>query len=176
MDLVASLGSFITDLMTILETSANDPFIFSIIFFIYAVLTAIILPIPVEVGLFFSPATPDIVKIIIMGLGKMVGSILVFYIGVKVGDNVRRWSSQWGWFNWLVVKSEWLVAKLRYVGLYLILSIPIFPDTVPLYLFSVLNEKGVFKIQWFALVCLLAGMTRATIVYLVFWALGIKLF
>lgn len=174
MDFSASLGSFVNDLINFLEASANDPVTFSIIFFIYSVLTAVILPIPVEIGLFLSPATPLAAKIFIIGLGKMVGAILVFYIGFRLGDNIRRWSSRWKWFNWLVVKSEWLVAKLHYLGLYIILSIPLMSDTVPLYLFSVLNEKGIFKMKWFAIVCFLAGMTRAVLVYLFFWALGIK--
>jgi membrane protein DedA with SNARE-associated domain len=111
-----------------------------------------------------------------MGLGKAVGSVLVFYIGLTVGDKLRVFSSRWRWFNWLVNASEWLVAKLRYVGMYLILSIPIFPDTIPLYLFSVFNEKGVFQMKWFVVVCFLSGVTRAFIVFALFYLLGLKLF
>lgn len=158
-----------------LESSASDPLSYSIIFFVYSVLAAIVLPLPVELGLFLSPSTPFEVKALIMGAGKAVGSVLVFYIGIKVGDNVRRWSTRFRWFNTLVIWMERLVAKLRYIGLYIILSIPIMTDTVPLYLFAVFNERGVFRIEWFTLVCFLAGVTRAAIVYLVFLLLGIKL-
>jgi hypothetical protein len=166
----------ISGLWNFLVTSANDPLIYSFIFFIYSLLAAIILPIPVELGLFLSPGTPDLVKALIMGLGKAVGSVLVFYIGLTVGDKLRVFSSRWRWFNWLVNASEWLVAKLRYVGMYLILSIPIFPDTIPLYLFSVFNEKGVFQMKWFVVVCFLSGVTRAFIVFALFYLLGLKLF
>jgi len=175
MDLISGITSFIDGLIDFLEGTASDPLIFSIIFFIYAVLAAIILPIPVEIGLFFSPATPVLVKIFIMGLGKMVGSILVFHIGLTLGDKIKAWSSRWRFFNWIVVKCEWLVSKFHYLGLYIILSIPIMTDTVPLYLFSVFNEKGVLERKWFAVVSFLGGVTRGAIVFAVFYLLGIKL-
>ena len=175
MDPFAGIASFLQELVHFLEVSASDPITFSIIFFIYAVLAAIILPLPVELGLFFSPATPLAVKILLMGLGKMVGSILVFYIGLRVGDPIKNWSSRFRLFNWLVNKCEWLVSKFHYLGLYLILSTPIMTDTIPLYLFSVFNEKGVLEIKWFALTSLLAGITRGLIVFMVFYLLGVKL-
>jgi hypothetical protein len=175
MDLASGISSFIDGLVHFLEVSASDPLSFTIIFLIYTILAAIILPFPVEIGLFFSPETPVLVKVLVMGLGKMIGSILVFYIGLTVGEKLRAWSSRWGWFNYLVNWSERLVAKLHYVGLYIILSIPIFPDTIPLYLFSVFNEKGVFEMKWFAVVCFLSGMTRALIFLAIFYLLGIKL-
>jgi hypothetical protein len=161
--------------MSFLEVSASDPIVFSIIFFIYTVLAALFLPLPVEIGLFFSPATPVAVKILIMGLGKMVGAILVFYIGLKVGDRIKLWSSRIPLFNWLVNKCEWLVSKFHYLGLYVILSTPLMTDTVPLYLFSVFNEKGVLEVRWFALTSLLAGITRGLIVLIIFTLLGVKL-
>src|SRR5512133_249098 len=113
MDLSSGITSFIDGLLHFLEVSASDPLTFSIIFFIYAVLAAIILPFPVEIGLFFSPATPVLVKLLIMGLGKMVGAILVYYIGLTVGERIRIWSSRWRFFNWIVDKCEWLVSKFH---------------------------------------------------------------
>ena len=175
MDAVATLSSFLDDMMHFLEASANDPLSFSIIFLIYTVLAAVFLPIPVEVGLFFSPATPAVVKILVMGLGKMLGSMLVFSIGLKQGDEIKDLSASWRWFSALVKGCEWLVDKFHYVGLYLILSVPLMTDTVPLYIFSVFNKTGVLSFKWFALVSLLAGITRGVIVFLVFAALGVKL-
>jgi membrane protein YqaA with SNARE-associated domain len=175
MDLFSGIPSFIDGLIHFLEVSASDPLSFSVIFFIYTLLAAIILPFPVEIGLFFSPATPVLVKVLIMGLGKMVGAILVYYIGLTVGERIRIWSSQWRFFNWIVNKCEWLVSKFHYVGLYIILSIPIMPDTVPLYLFSMFNEQGVLQMKWFALVSFLGGVTRGLIVFAFFSLLGVKL-
>jgi hypothetical protein len=175
MDLVSGITSFIDGLVHFLEMSASDPLSYSVIFLIYAVLAAIILPIPVEIGLFFSPETPVIVKILIMGLGKMIGAIVVYYVGLTVGDTIRVWSSRFRFFNWIFIKCEWLVSKFRYVGLYIILAIPLMTDTVPLYLFSVFNEKGVFTMKGFAVVSFLGGMTRGIIVFGVFALLGVKL-
>ena len=175
MDLASGITSFIDGLVHFLEVSASDPLSFTVIFLIYAILAAIILPIPVEIGLFFSPETPLLVKVLIMGLGKMIGAIIVYYIGLTVGDQLRMWSSRFRVFNWIVNKCEWLVNKFHYVGLYIILSTPLMTDTVPLYLFSVFNEKGVFTMKWFALVSFMGGMTRGLIVFAIFSLLGVKL-
>ncbi|MBI0584458.1 MAG: hypothetical protein ISF22_09575 [Methanomassiliicoccus sp.] len=174
MDLGSEVSSFLDGLMHFLQSSANDPLAFSLIFLFYTILATVFLPIPVEVGLFFSPATPVAVKILVMGLGKMIGSMLVFYIGLKLGDKVRTWT-KWRWFNALVRGCEWMVFKFHYVGLYLVLSVPLMIDTVPLYIFSVFNEEGVMQGRWFAITSFLAGVTRGLIVFLVFEALGIKL-
>jgi hypothetical protein len=175
MDTLAALSSFLEDMMRFLEVSANDPLSFSVIFLIYTILAAVFLPIPVEVGLFFSPATPAAVKVLVLGLGKMLGSMLVFSIGLKLGDEIKQWSSSWRWFATLVRGCEWMVNKFHYLGLYLILSVPLMTDTVPLYIFSVFNKAGVLEAKWFALVSLMAGITRGAIVFLVFAVLGIKL-
>ncbi len=175
MDTVAALSSFLDDMMHFLEASASDPVSFSVIFLTYTVLAAIFLPIPVEIGLFFSPATPAVVKVLVMGFGKMLGSMLVFSIGLKLGDGIKGWTASWKWFSALVRGCEWMVSKFHYVGLYLILSVPLMTDTVPLYVFSVFNKSGVLSFKWFALVSLLAGITRGVIVFLVFAALGIRL-
>jgi membrane protein DedA with SNARE-associated domain len=175
MDTLAALSSFLDDMMHFLEFGANDPLSFSLIFLVYTILAAVFLPIPVEIGLFFSPATPAAVKILVMGLGKMLGSMLVYSIGLKIGDSVKAWSTDWKWFGAMVRCCEWMVNKFHYVGLYLILSVPLMTDTVPLYIFSVFNERGVLNFKWFALASLLAGVTRGLIVFLAFDALGVKL-
>lgn len=175
MDIVSGFGLFLDDMLRFLEGSANSPLSYVPIFFIYTVLAAVILPLPVEIGLFFSPGTPVLVKVLVMGLGKMLGSIFVFFIGLKVGDRIRSWSSKWKWFDRLVNGCEWMVSKFHYVGLYIILCIPLMTDTVPLYLFSMFNETGVLKMKWFAVVSFLGGITRGLIVFAFFALLNIKL-
>jgi len=184
MDVVADLTGFFGGFITFLKAIESNPLEFSVVFFIYTILATVILPIPVEAALFFSmDHTPFYVKALLLGLGKMVGAALVFKIGDKIGDTVKGWSEKWGWFNWIVRKCEWLVEKTGYVGIYLILSIPIMTDTVPLYIFSIFNEKvdeegkPIRAMKWnrFAVVCFLAGVTRAMVVYTVFWTFHIKL-
>ncbi len=165
----------VEDLLNFLTQVSSNPIEYSIVFFVYCVAAAIILPIPVEFGLFLNGDVSIVIKALILGAGKAVGSILVFYLGIKVEGPIRRWT-RFRWFHWLVDKMEWFVMKTKYVGLYLILSIPLMVDTVPVYIFSIFNKEGkAEKLRWFALANFLAGFTRAIIVYLVFLAAGVKL-
>ncbi|MDD1770893.1 MAG: hypothetical protein LUO79_07395 [Methanomassiliicoccales archaeon] len=169
MDIIQQLIDFLNQL-------ANNPVSYSIIFYVYCILAAIILPIPVEIGLFMGDSVPFIIKALILGAGKATGSVLVFYIGAKVEGPVRFWSKKFNWFAWMVEKMELVVARLKYVGLYLILSIPLMVDTVPIYLWSIFNKEGkALSVGKFALTNMFAGFTRAIIVYLVFLAFGIQL-
>ncbi len=170
------ISSALNGMMQYLAQTAADPFLYSIVLFLYAIVAAIFLPIPVEFGLLLSPHTPVIWLALLLGLGKMVGSFLVFYLGLGIGDKIRLWSERWTWFQWLVRNSEYLVAKLSYLGLYFILSVPLMPDTVPLYIFSILNENGVFSVQMFGLVNLCAGFTRASILFISLSLFGVNLF
>lgn len=175
MELPQTLTSIIDGMMSFLAHTAADPIAYSVVLFFYAIMAAVILPIPVEVGLLLSPHTPVIMLAAILGLGKMVGSVLVFYLGLGIGDKVEGWSAKWPGFGWLVAKSEWLVKKLNYLGLYLILSVPLMTDTVPLYIFSILNKNGVFTMQMFAFANLCAGITRASILLILLSLFGVDL-
>lgn len=171
------------DLMGALADAASNPWTYILLFYIYCILAAVLLPIPVELGLiglaagnfhlFGLPVFQSfMILAVIMGLGKATGGQIVFTIGVKLEDDVRRWL-KWKWFQSLMEKSSWLVQKLGYVGLYIILSIPLMSDTVPLYLFSFLNRDGkLFENKWFFVTNILAGMTRAIVVGILFAAVG----
>jgi hypothetical protein len=166
MDLIQGLWDF-------LNSVQNDIFIYSVFLFLYSIAAAIILPIPVEAALFISPATPFILKALLLGAGKAVGSVAIFYIGFELEGPVRRWSDRFKFFKKFVDFCEWFVAKLGYVGLFILLSIPLMSDTVVLYVFSLFNKEGrVLQMKWFALVNLLAGITRAMIVYAIVIGLG----
>jgi hypothetical protein len=167
----------IEDLMAFLDQVQNDPIIYGPVFFLYAIASTIVLPIPVEFGLFLSPATPIAVKALILGAGKGVGSILVFYIGVNVEKPILSLCDRWKWFCSFVNGCQWFVEKFRYLGLYVILSIPLMVDTIPVYLFSIFNKDGkTLDMRYFALVNFAAGVTRAAFVYIFFEFLGIQLF
>jgi membrane protein YqaA with SNARE-associated domain len=166
MDLIQGLWDF-------LNSVQNDVFVYSAFLFLYSIASAIILPIPVELALFISPATPFILKALLLGAGKAVGSVAIFYIGFELEGPVRRWSDRFKFFKKFVDFCEWFVAKLGYVGLFILLIIPLMSDTVVLYVFSLFNKEGrVLQMKWFALVNLLAGITRAMIVYAIVIGLG----
>jgi hypothetical protein len=167
--------SALDGLILFLEGISQDPIIYSFVFFLYAVAATVFLPIPVEVGLFFSPETPIFIKALILGLGKAVGSMLVFSLGGRISGWTFRLFSKLKVLRWFMEAMRWFVAKTRYFGLYVILSIPLMVDTVPIYLFSLFNQKGMMNVRYFALTNFFAGITRAAIVYLVFYWLGMKL-
>lgn len=170
MDLGASLTSFI-------EQVQGDPLVYSVVFFIYIIAATLFLPIPVELLLFLSPATPFVFKALLLGVGKAVGSIIVFYIGMNVERPINTLTRKWGFFRMVVNFSKWLVDKLGYLGLYLILSVPIMVDTVPVYLFSIFRKDRCDRdLKLFALTNLAAGITRAGIVYFVVTELGWNIF
>lgn len=166
MDIIQSLWDF-------LNSVQNDVFVYSSFLFLYSIAAAIILPIPVEAALFISPATPFMLKALLLGAGKAVGSVAIFFIGFELEGPVRRWSDRFKFFKRFVDFCEWFVAKLGYVGLFILLSIPLMSDTVVLYVFSLFNKEGrVLQMKWFALVNLLAGITRAMIVFAIVTWLG----
>jgi hypothetical protein len=68
MDIVGGLTSF-------LEQVQGDPLVYSVVFFIYIIAATLFLPVPVELMLFLSPATPFLLKAILLGVGKAVGKI-----------------------------------------------------------------------------------------------------
>ncbi|MCJ7607694.1 MAG: hypothetical protein MUO94_07605, partial [Thermoplasmata archaeon] len=60
-----------------------------------------------------------------------------------------------------------------YPAMFAIMAIPFMVDTIPLYVFSVLNKEGeLMTLKWFVLVNFLAGVTRAALVYFLFTAFG----
>jgi membrane protein YqaA with SNARE-associated domain len=167
----------VEDFISILTGIAGSPIEYSIVFFFFAVAAAIILPIPVEVGLILSPHTPWYVLAIVLGSGKAVGSLLVFKIGMELEGSVRRWSERFKFFGKFINLCERFVARYGYYALYVLLSIPFMSDTAILYIFSIVNKDGeAMKLKWFALVNFLAGITRATILVVLLYTFNINLF
>ncbi len=162
-------------LMDFLTNISHDPVLYSIVLFIYTVAATVILPIPVEAGLFLSPTTPLALKALMLGLGKAAGASLVFMLGGKLESPLDRITARWRIVRAFTNLMHRFVAKTRYFGLYLILSIPLMVDTVPIYIFAVFNQKGTMNLRYFALTNFLAGITRAAIVYWVLFQFGIQL-
>jgi membrane protein YqaA with SNARE-associated domain len=171
------MSSIWDQLLGFLTTHTEDPATYLITLFVFSIGAAIILPIPVEAALVLAPEKmPFIIPALALGLGKGVGAMAVFFIGAKVEKTVLRFG-KWRWFKWLLDKSEGFVRKYGYYALFVILAIPFMLDTVPLYIFSVLNKEGkLMKLNWFALVNFLAGTTRASLILVAFRYFGLTLF
>ncbi|MEW5748681.1 MAG: hypothetical protein AB1793_07885 [Candidatus Thermoplasmatota archaeon] len=162
---------FWDQLTELLSQHQADPLVYLLIFFAFCVVAAIALPIPIEVMLVVNPTVSFPLKALVMGLGKGAGALAVFYIGAKVGDVLRF--SHWGWFRWILAKSEVFVRRFGTIALYVIMSIPFMLDSVPLYLFSILNKEGHFMtLRDFVFANFLAGINRAILVYMLFYELG----
>jgi hypothetical protein len=85
--------------------------------------------------------------------------------------------SSWGWIRWLMRKSDAFVRRYGYPAMFLIMAIPGMVDTVPLYVFSILNKEGqIMTLRGFVITNILAGITRAGLIYLIFYGLGIEIF
>lgn len=158
-----------------LQGLSQDPVAYSIVLFLYAVAATVFLPIPVELGLFLSPETPILIKGLILGAGKAVGSIIVFRLGDAVSGGLYRLMERSKITQEFMNLMRNFVARTRYYGMYIILSIPGMLDTVPMYLFSLFNQKGFMKLRYFALTNFFAGITRAALAYLIFVLFNIML-
>lgn len=159
-----------------LAANQADPITYLLIFYIFCVAAAVLLPIPVEIALVVNPSIHIGVKAAVMGLGKGTGALAVFFIGRKIDETVGQYAKRWGWYNWLLVKSEKLVRRYGYIAMYAIMSIPGMVDTIPLYIFSILNKEGELMTLWrFVAVNILAGVTRAFLIYGLFSAFGIEI-
>lgn len=159
--------------MEFLQSLANSPLEYAIVLYLFSIATAVFLPIPVEFGLFLAPSLDILTKAIIVGAGKATGSLMVFYLGLKVEKVIRAWSRHIRFFAWFVDSMEKFVAKTQYLGLYILLSIPLMPDTLPIYLFSLFNKGEILTPNYFALVNFLAAINRCMIVVFLAVYLGI---
>jgi hypothetical protein len=176
MDLLQSIASFFDQLEDALDLTASNPLLYSVTFFVYAVLATVILPLPVELGLLVSPGTPFLLLAFVLGLGRVVGGVMVFYAGHRIGSQTHAWFYRWNWSRQMMSWFEALINKLGYLGLYIVMSIPFMLDSLPLYAYSISDEKMDFQIKWFALTNFLAGFTRATVFLALLNIFGIGLF
>jgi hypothetical protein len=159
--------------MGFLESLANSPVEYAIVLYLYSIATAIILPIPVEIGLFLAPSLGILTKSLIVAAGKATGCIIVFYLGLKVEQSIRLWSENVFFIGWFVRFVEWFVSKTRYWGLYFLLSVPFMPDTITIYLYSLFNKDEIMAPNYFVVVNFLAAINRCMIVIFLAEILGI---
>jgi membrane protein DedA with SNARE-associated domain len=167
------------DFIEILTQTFQDPVMYSFLFFIYTILAAVILPIPVEIGL-FNPYLHPILLISILALGKGVGAGIVFIIGARLRAFLKGFHSSLTITKKILSYCERFVRKYGHVGLFIIMSIPLMIDSVSLYLFSLLNPKEetgehALARNKFILINIGAGIVRGSIIILVFYMFKIQL-
>jgi membrane protein YqaA with SNARE-associated domain len=165
-----------TPFIDLLNTVYSIPLLYGVLVFFYAILVAIVLPIPIEFALFPPILAQSWLYLagvaIALASGKTVGAALVFRLGIRIEDKIQKWSDRWRLARWFVAKAQRFVAKTQIPGLYLILSVPLLPDTITIYLYSLFNPEGrVLERNMFLIANFLAALNRTAFVviaYLVF--------
>jgi len=186
------LGGALGAIGDFLLNSFQNRGVYLLLVFIYGILVAVILPIPIEIALFLPAAQKDYVFFLLValdiGAGKGVGAYLIFRLGLRVEDNIRFWIEPkptnvlWvrnvkGIFKRIVEWWTRFIMKTRYVGLFILLSIPLMSDTLPIYLYALFNkEGGLLQSGIFVAVNFFAGVLRSFIVLtlFVFWGTWIQ--
>src|SRR3970040_2798400 len=111
----------------LLSTSAT-PVAYLPITFAFAILVAIILPIPIEVALVFPILRQDwgylAAVTAAMAIGKTVGAWLIFYLGLRVEGSIRHWSERYTIARRVVSWGERFVRKTKYYGFSVLLLTP----------------------------------------------------
>lgn len=132
--------------------------------FLYAVAAAIALPTPVELLLPFYPEVSPFLKAAVLGLGKGVGAIAVFFVGKYVNNWLERWSARHPRGRRVLDVLEAFVRKTGWIGLLVLLAIPLMSDTAVNYFYSLLNREGQAVSRWrFVLANVVGGVIRALI-------------
>jgi membrane protein YqaA with SNARE-associated domain len=166
------------DLIAVLNDLIGNPYLFFPLLFLYSILVAIILPIPIEIALIWPLLEGDFVlfagAILTMAIGKTVGSWAIFFLGIKVEDNIRKWSEKYRFWRKFVELMIRFVRRTRHYGLLILLSIPLMTDTVPIYIYSLFNEEGeIMQRSIFLGINFVAALIRGALIALIFIAFGI---
>ncbi len=122
----------------------------AIVFAYSFVLGFAVVPLPSELVL-FAPIDLGLSKtvrlgliMVVSGLGKAAGSVLVLWISVAIRetDPVQDAiaSSRFRFHDWSRRASVRMASRYGYLGMAIVLSIPFFPDTASVYAFSVLED------------------------------------
>jgi len=169
------LADALSPLVEFLTAAYNNPAVYLFLVFLYAVAVAVILPIPIEFALLaplFEERWGYVIGIAFaLAAGKTVGAFLIFLLGLNVEGTIRGWSRRWRVAEWFVTKAEAFVRKTGYAGLYILLSIPLMSDTIPLYIYSLFNEEGrALDRNMFLISNFLAALNRVAVLAFLFVA------
>ncbi len=113
--------------------------------FLYEVGAALILPTPSELPVLVAPWLPLAWVFVFAVSGKIVGSYLVFFLGDRMKQTARfhRLADRHAWIRSVMTWSERFVRRYGVFAVFILLSIPGFPDTVSLYLFALVGRRPV---------------------------------
>ena len=164
----------LTEITQFLLDAYNTPIVYVTLVFLFAIAVAVVLPIPIEIVLL-----PPLLEqrygylaglALALAAGKTVGAFLIFVLGVNVEGSIRKWSHRFRFVEILVSKAEKFVRRTSYTGLYVLLSVPLMSDTIPLYVYSLFNEEGqALRRNMFLIANFLAALNRTAILVVLFF-------
>ena len=113
--------------------------------FLYEVGAAMILPTPSEIPVLGYTWIPLGWIFVFAVAGKTVGSYLIFFLGDRAKDTQRfhRLVKRHRWIQLTMAWSERFVRRYGVFAVFVLLSIPGFPDTLSLYLFALVGDRPV---------------------------------
>ena len=116
-----------------------------LLIFLYEVGAAVILPTPSEIPVFGYTWIPIGWIFAFAVAGKTVGSYLIFFLGDRAKDTQRfqRLVNRYRFFQVVMDWSERFVRRYGVFAVFVLLSIPGFPDTLSLYLFALVGDRPV---------------------------------
>ena len=120
-------------------------FVGLLLIFLYEVGAAVILPTPSEIPMLGYNYIPLVWIFVFAVLGKMVGAYIVFLAGDRAKGTARfqRFLDRHYWAKRFFDLSERFVRRYGVLAVFVLLSIPGFPDTVSLYLFAIVGNRPV---------------------------------
>lgn len=141
-----------------------------LLIFLYEVGAAVILPTPSEIPVLGYTWLPLGWIFIFAVAGKTAGSYLLFFLGDRMKGThcFQRFAQRYRWMQWILHGSERFVRRYGVFAVFILLSIPGFPDTVSLYLFALVGNRPVL----FALASGLGTAVRMGLVLLGFHGLA----
>lgn len=159
----------VTALQLGLETVG--PVLYLLGLFLYAIAAAVFLPIPFEPALILYDEIDVSVKAVVVGLGKAVGAIAVFYIGFKVNPWLEGWMGRHPRWAKVLKLLERFVRRTGWVGLMILLAIPLMSDTAVNYFYSLLNAEGHAIRRWQFIVANFVGGVVRSYLFMSFYPL-----
>ncbi|HVL87565.1 MAG TPA: VTT domain-containing protein [Candidatus Thermoplasmatota archaeon] len=129
--------------------------------FAVALLTATVLPTPYEptlIPLAREGVLGAAVGVTAAAAGIALGAAFVYFLGGALRQEMERWT-QHGIVRGFLEYSERFARRAGYPAFLILFSIPFFPDTFLVYLFSLLG----MRLKPFLVVCFVGGVVRSLV-------------
>lgn len=111
--------------------------------FLYEVGAAVVLPTPSELAILGQSWAPIGLILLFAVAGKTAGAYLVFFLGSRARrtERFKRLTARYAILQTVLDHTERFVRRFGLPAIFVLLSIPGLPDTLPLYLFALVSDR-----------------------------------